>query len=135
MVGLSAEHRRIGIAPVGVRRCDCSSRECAEVKIERFVSVLQNPEERRATNVAALKLVVHFVGDLHQPLHDEDNGSRGGKTREVLFDNHTDDLHWLGDSLLLQHINRNSQVLVEELDSRQQRRTWLNWNEGACYND
>jgi hypothetical protein len=26
---------------------------------------------------------VHFVGDLHQPLHDEDNGDRGGNERGV----------------------------------------------------
>jgi len=41
----------------------------------------------------ALKFVIHFVGDLHQPLHDEDNGEKGGNTRQVIFQGHPDNLH------------------------------------------
>ena len=50
-------------------------------------------KESRVTNAQTLKLVVHFVSDLHQPPHDKDNGHRGGNPREVLFDNLADDLH------------------------------------------
>ncbi|MGD0010727.1 MAG: S1/P1 nuclease [Terriglobia bacterium] len=44
----------------------------------------------------------HFIGDLHQPLHDEDNGDKGGNTRHVIFDGHPHNLYWVWDAGLLQ---------------------------------
>jgi hypothetical protein len=101
------------------------------IKIGQFVSVLQNPEASMATKAAALKLVVHFVGDIHQPLHDEDNGDRDGSTLEVLFDSDPDNLHWMGDSRLLQHINGNSQALAEELENRITGQNLDEWEGGS----
>ena len=34
----------------------------------------------------ALKYVVHFIGDMQQPLHDEDEGDKGGNERHVIFE-------------------------------------------------
>lgn len=34
----------------------------------------------------ALKFVVHFISALHQPLHNEDNGDKGGNSRHGIFD-------------------------------------------------
>jgi S1/P1 Nuclease len=64
----------------------------------------------------ALKFVVHFVGDFHQPLHDEDNGDKGGNERHVIFDGKSDNLHWVWDTGLLEHINRNPRALATELE-------------------
>jgi hypothetical protein len=41
---------------------------------------LTNPATDLEEQVVALKFVLHFVGDLHQPLHDHD---RGGNTKRV----------------------------------------------------
>ena len=41
---------------------------------QHFLSVLKDSNADRAAKAEALKFVIHFVGDLHQPLHDEDNG-------------------------------------------------------------
>ena len=56
---------------------------------ERFIHPITGPAnyshsspESRAPSPQALKFVIHFVGDLHQPLHDEDNGDEGGNTRD-----------------------------------------------------
>jgi len=45
--------------------------------------------------------LIHFLGDIHQPLHTE-NASRGGTRLYVDFDGRNDDLHaiWDGDILL-----------------------------------
>lgn len=51
----------------------------------------------RACKAEALKFVVHFVGDMHQPLHDEDDGDKGGNARHVIFDGKPDNLHWIWD--------------------------------------
>ncbi|KAG6039451.1 hypothetical protein E4U41_002536 [Claviceps citrina] len=52
------------------------------------------PAWRRAQ---AAKFVVHFVGDLHQPLHNEDV-ALGGNQIDVLFDGKTFNLHHVWDT-------------------------------------
>ncbi len=54
--------------------------------IERFAKVLADVKAPRADRVEALKFLVHFIGDLHQPLHCADrNGDKGGNARLVFF--------------------------------------------------
>jgi hypothetical protein len=48
----------------------------------------------------ALKYVVHFVGDLHQPLHCSNNNDRGGNETMVNFFGRTTKLHALWDTHL-----------------------------------
>ena len=82
----------------------------------------------RAPKVEALKFVIHFVGDLHQPLHCEDDGDNGGNKRHVIFDGHPDNLHWVWGMGLLQHINRDSEALAAQLERRitaQERASWV----------
>ncbi len=52
--------------------------DCVVNKIERFSAELASPEAADAEKLLALKFVMHFVGDLHQPLHASDNLDRGG---------------------------------------------------------
>lgn len=54
--------------------------------IERQAKVLADRTQPREKRVEALKFVVHFVGDLHQPLHCADrNGDKGGNGQLVFF--------------------------------------------------
>jgi hypothetical protein len=45
-----------------------------------------------------------------------DDGDKGGNTRHVIFDGRPDNLHWIWDTGLLEHINRTPVAL--ELESR-----------------
>jgi hypothetical protein len=65
-----------------------------------------------AKKAEALKFVIHFVGGMHQPLHCEDDGDKGGNTRHVIFDGKPDNLHWVWDPGLLEHIDRNPEALA-----------------------
>ena len=38
--------------------------------------------------------------------------------RHVIFDGHPDNLHWVWDTGLLRHINRDPEVLVAQLEHR-----------------
>ena len=86
---------------------ECPNGDCVIAKTEQFLGVLKDPNVDKHAKAQALKFVIHFVGDSHQPLHDEDNGDKGGNTRHVIFDGHRDNLHWVWHTGLLQHINRN----------------------------
>jgi hypothetical protein len=54
-------------------------------------------EERRI----ALKFIVHFVGDLHQPFHVSRAQDKGGNTIQVQFDGKGTNMHSLWDSKLI----------------------------------
>jgi S1/P1 Nuclease len=64
---------------------ECPNGDCVIAKTEYFLGVLRDRKADRSAKAEALKFVVHFVGDLHQPLHDEDDGDKGGNTRHVIF--------------------------------------------------
>lgn len=51
---------------------DCRGGNCVVAKIGDFAKVLGDPSEDVVTRTQALKYLVHFIGDVHQPLHCED---------------------------------------------------------------
>ena len=53
---------------------------------------------RRDANGSALKYVVHFIGDVHQPLHASNNDDRGGNDVAVTFMGHQTNLHAVWDN-------------------------------------
>ena len=110
---------------------ECPNGDCVIAKTEQFLAVLRDPNVDKNAKAQALKFVIHFVGDLHQPLHDEDNGDKGGNTRHVIFDGHPDNLHWVWDTGLLQHINRNAAAFAAELESRITPQDQAEWQKGS----
>jgi hypothetical protein len=55
-------------------------------KISDFEKVLKDPKASKDDRAEALKFLVHFVGDIEQPLHCADrNGDKGGNKRLVFF--------------------------------------------------
>lgn len=56
----------------------CAKGDCVSAQIERQAALLKAGSTSRADRVKALAFLLHFVGDLHQPLHAGDKGDRGG---------------------------------------------------------
>jgi hypothetical protein len=48
---------------------DCRNDDCIVEKIKEFVRVIGDRGAARTERVEALKFLIHFVGDLHMPLH------------------------------------------------------------------
>lgn len=110
---------------------DCPHGDCVVAKTEQFLAVLRDTAASRGAKAEALKYVVHFIGDLHQPLHDEDNGDKGGNARQVVFHGHPDNLHWVWDTGLLQHLGRNPRALAADLDRRITGQDLDEWERGS----
>jgi nuclease S1 len=53
-------------------------------KIDQFAAELANPATADPERLLALKFLLHFVGDLHQPLHAADDHDAGG-TKELVM--------------------------------------------------
>jgi len=106
---------------------ECPQGQCVVVKTEQFLSILGDPRIDRARRQEALKFVLHFVADLHQPLHCEDHNDRGGNLQHVIFEGHPDNLHWVWDTGLVQEIDRGPRSLAARLEREitpQERAVW-----------
>lgn len=80
---------------------DCKGGNCVVEAIAAQVSALGDRTRSRAERAQALKFVVHFVGDIHQPLHAGYAHDKGGNTVQVSIDGRGTNLHSLWDSKLL----------------------------------
>jgi hypothetical protein len=57
--------------------------DCIVDKIDQFAAELANPATSAQERRWALEFLLHFVGDLHQPLHSSDDHDRGGNLKFV----------------------------------------------------
>lgn len=70
---------------------------CVVVMLPQWVAVLADKSRPDAERLEALKWVVHFAGDIHQPLHAEDNKDRGGNDVHVTYFGSSTKLHAIWD--------------------------------------
>ena len=76
-----------GHTPPGWLASQGPANACIIDKIEEFRSELAKPQTPRAERILALKYVLHFVGDIHQPLHTADNYDDDGNDITVIRPN------------------------------------------------
>lgn len=67
-------------------------------------AILANPDATPADRKQALMFIIHFVGDMHQPLHCADNFDKGGNNVKVVFLGRANNLHRVWDSAIIQQI-------------------------------
>jgi hypothetical protein len=95
---------------------DCLKGDCVTTAITRFVAVLRDNAASADAKNEALKFVVHFVADLHQPLHCADNHNRGGNDVHVTFFGENANLHSVWDTLLIERIDPDTESYAKRLD-------------------
>lgn len=78
---------------------------CITDAIEYELAILRDKSRSMADRATALRYVIHFVGDIHQPLHDEDNNDQGGNCTAIQFfaEDRPANLHAIWDYKLIQH--------------------------------
>lgn len=62
---------------------DCPDGQCVVAAIERETAILADRSQPLAARREALMFVVHFVGDVHQPLHANSRPDKGGNTYQI----------------------------------------------------
>ncbi len=108
---------------------DCPKGDCVLAKITEFRKTIADPAVTPEARREALMFLVHFVGDMHQPLHCSDNKDRGGNSVTVRFNDKQTNLHSLWDSALLGHMGTEEQLypqLLPEAERRQKK-----WSKGT----
>lgn len=100
------------------RDCKPSDKgDCVIAEIARAETTLKNRSLTRAKRAEALKFLVHFVGDLHQPLHCSDNADRGGNDVHVTFLGQSSNLHRVWDSGIIGATQLSVNDYADQLDS------------------
>jgi hypothetical protein len=89
--------------PVGKTYADVGAPEEGDsvTALKQFTETLKNKNASRADKQLAIKMIVHIIGDLHQPLHAGNGTDRGGNDVDVEFFWEDYNLHRVWDSGLI----------------------------------
>ena len=94
---------------------DCPSNGCVVQAILDYSAVLRDGEASKSKKQEALKFIVHFVGDIHQPLHVSPRGDRGGNDIQVRILGGSANLHSVWDSRLIATLDKPWKQLADQL--------------------
>lgn len=80
---------------------DCVKDECVAGAITNYTARVVN--ETGVLQQEALKFLIHFVGDIHQPLHVGFTSDRGGNSLHGTFFSASTNLHSVWDTAIISH--------------------------------
>ncbi|MGI4801954.1 MAG: S1/P1 nuclease [Janthinobacterium lividum] len=105
---------------------------CLVDKIDQFAAELAAPDTTADERLLDLKFLLHFVGDLHQPLHASDDFDRGGNDKRASAQGiRAGNLHHYWDTEFVQMLGRDpvqvAQALIPTISATDRRR----WSAGT----
>jgi hypothetical protein len=89
--------------------------DCVIEAIRAQTAILADRTQPKATRLQALKFVVHFIGDVHQPLHAGYGHDKGGNDRQIQFNGKGSNLHSLWDSGMLNDAGLDEAAYLQRL--------------------
>jgi hypothetical protein len=102
--------------------------DCIIDKIEQFRAELRNARIDPAERLLALQFLLHFVGDLHQPLHAADDHDQGGNRKIVSVPGiGVETLHQAWDTEFVGRLGAGATDIASRLIARitdEERRQW-----------
>jgi S1/P1 Nuclease len=105
---------------------------CLTSAIDDQLAILRNANASAPARAAALRYIIHFFGDLHQPLHATTNDDRGGNCVPVSFfatspqetnvvkESYAPNLHGIWDTDIVEHFanGQTPQQVADEMGIR-----------------
>lgn len=82
---------------------DCGATGCSIGAISNYTTILLDDTASAEEQLDAMKFVIHFVGDIHQPLHDEAL-EVGGNEIDVTYDSESTNLHHIWDTQIVEQL-------------------------------
>jgi hypothetical protein len=105
-------------------------RDCVVDRIPFFAAQLKNPALSAKDRAFALKMLVHLVGDIHQPMHAIGDARGGNQVRVVFFgseqcgERQKCNLHNIWDDGLIEHRSLSEKKYVSLLESEIAQHNW-----------
>lgn len=125
-------------APGYDRRRDCPLDVCVVAQIDKDLRILSDRRASPAVRAEALRFLIHFVADVHQPLHAADDGDRGGNDVHVSIGRERASLHKVWDADVVQALGYDTIAIaanVERSITPAQRKTWQAGSAAAWANE
>lgn len=100
----------------------------AYTKLNFLVSELKNKSLAQDKKVMYLKLLIHIIGDIHQPYHVGYHDDRGGNDIKVIWFGDATNMHSVWDSRLIeyQQLSYTEYVQAINFSTPAQRQAWVN---------
>lgn len=89
----------------------------------KIIASLKNGSLSQEKELEYLKMLVHLVGDLHQPLHVGRGDDRGGNDVEVYYFNQKTNLHSVWDTKMIEGQNLSFTEMAWHLNARADKNT------------
>jgi hypothetical protein len=108
-------------------RRDCAGGDCVVAQITRDVRIVANRRLPAALRAEALRFLIHFVADVHQPLHAEDNDDHGGNGVRVYLRGQRTNLHHIWDVSVVEALGFDANAVSSDIVlgiSSSQRKSW-----------
>lgn len=83
--------------------------------IDTCIAVLQSKTATKEEKAFQLRMLVHFVGDLHQPLHTGIEDDKGGNDFQVRWFKDGTNLHSVWDTKLIEHYGMSYTELADNM--------------------
>ena len=111
------------------------AQDCIVNKINEFFAELKNPATPPAERLLALKFLIHFIGDLHQPLHTADHQDRGGNCVALSPspDGHDNNLHAFWDVGAVEALGHSAAQIAAVLDAQITMVDMQTWDSGDTH--
>jgi len=93
----------------------CAHDNCLTRRLSLFEAQLSSKTTAPADRIMALKFVLHFAGDLHQPLHLADNHDRGGNCVHLNGGNARENLHHFWDTVVVEAMGADTDAVASQL--------------------
>jgi len=103
----------------------CKDGNCVSAQITRDVAILKDKHASAKDRAQALVFLIHFVGDLHQPLHAGEKGDKGGNDVAAVYGAYSPkrfNLHSVWDGTLAERAITSGPSLVRRYPAATKRR-------------
>ena len=106
--------------------------DCVVDKIEHFAAELRSPATPDDERLQALQFLLHFVGDVHQPLHASDAADAGGNAKRVRGRTRPlNSLHHYWDTEFVVALGTDAQAIAARLIGRITPQAVRDWSGGG----
>ena len=93
--------------------------DCVVKKIDEFTAELKSAATAPAERLLALKFLIHFIAEVHQPLHAADHGDRGGNCIGLASPHErAANLHGFWDVDVVEALGHSPEQIADKLDAR-----------------
>jgi hypothetical protein len=117
---------------------DCPADNCVVAQIGDDLKLLRDRNAPKAARAEALRFLIHFVADIHQPLHTVDNGDKGGNAVRVTLGRLRSNMHHVWDTVLVEQLGADTAAIAGAIEhglTPAQKKAWQSGTPASWANE